>query len=115
MKFQFCSLLNQAWFKAIIPATNISGFRKWVCPFNATAIQPYSEALSDENSCSSSNEASGNEVISYQSLTEKDTEFVVNENSSSQNILSLKRIFVSFKTGLKMVMTCIMTICTLIG
>ena len=83
-KFQFCSLLNQAWFKAINPATNISGFREvGVCPFNATAIQPYSDVLSDENSCSSSNEASGNEVISNQSLTEKNAEFIVNENSSS--------------------------------
>ena len=49
-----------------------------VCPFNATAIQPYFNGLSDEISCSSSNE-----VTSNQSLTEKDTEFVVNENSSS--------------------------------
>ena len=41
-KFQFCSLLNKAWFKPINSATIISGFRKMgVCPFNATAIQPY--------------------------------------------------------------------------
>ena len=50
-KFQFCSLLNEAWFKAINPATIISGFRNvGVCPFNASAIQSYSDALSDENS-----------------------------------------------------------------
>ena len=52
-KFQFCSLLNKAWFKAINPATIILGFRKvGVCPFNV--IQPYSDALSDENSFPSS-------------------------------------------------------------
>ena len=65
IKFQFCLLLNQAWFKAINPTTIILGFHKvGVCPFNATAIQSYSDVLSDENSCSSSNEASGNEIIS---------------------------------------------------
>ena len=52
-KFQFCLLLNQAWFKAINPTTIILGFHKvGVCPFNATAIQSYSDVLSDENSCS---------------------------------------------------------------
>ena len=81
-KFQFCSLLNQAWFKAINPATIISGFRKvGVCPFNATAIQPYSNTLSDENSYSSSNETISKD--SNHSLTEKDTEVVSSENSSS--------------------------------
>ena len=54
---KFCSLLNQAWFKAINSAI-ISGFHKaGVCPFNATAIQPYFNGLSDEIFCSSSNEA----------------------------------------------------------
>jgi len=78
-KFQFCSLLNQTWFKAINPATVISGFCKVdVCPFNATAIQPYSDTSSDENSYSSSNEA-----ISNHSLTEKGAEVVSNGTSSS--------------------------------
>ena len=77
-KFQFCSLLHEAWFKAINPATIIAGFRKvGVCPFNPSAIQPYSDALSDENSFSSSNE-----TISDQSFIEKDTEVVENEKFS---------------------------------
>ena len=77
-KFQFCSLLHETWFKAINPATIIAGFRKvGVCPFNPSAIQPYSDALSDENSFSSSNE-----TISDQSFIEKDTEVVENEKFS---------------------------------
>ena len=56
----------------------ISGFRKvGVCPFNASAIQPYSDALSDENFYSSSNE-----TICEESFTEKDAEVVENENFS---------------------------------
>ena len=46
MKFQFHSLLNQVWFKVINPVTIISGCCKvGVCPYNVTAIQPYSDAI----------------------------------------------------------------------
>ena len=65
-KFQFCSLLNEAWFNAINPGTIISTFRKVnVCPFNALAIQPYPNALPDGKSYSRSNETSISNHISY--------------------------------------------------
>ena len=66
------------------------------CSFNAAAIQTNSNALLDEKSYSSSNK-----VNSYQSFTEKDTEFVLNETSSSHQSTFTKNIFVSFKIGLK--------------
>jgi len=43
-KFQFSSLSSKAWFQTINPATLISGFRKvGVCPFDSTAIKPYTD------------------------------------------------------------------------
>ena len=66
IKFQFCSLLNEAWLKAINPGTILSTFRKvGVCPFNASAIQPYPDALPDEKPNSRSNETSISNHISY--------------------------------------------------
>ena len=67
------------------------------CFCNAAAIQAYFNALLDEKSRYSSS----NKVNSNQSFSEKDTEFVSDETSSSRQSTFIKKMFISFKTGLK--------------
>ena len=80
------------------------------CFCNATAIQAYFNALLDEKSYSSSNKINSN-----QSFSDKDTEFVLNETSSSHQSTFIKKIAICVSQNwFEIGMTCMRTICSYI-